>query len=432
MRKIFKHSVAIFLALIMLIGVVPIMASAEDATHQTGDLIQFGYYPQSKVRDQSTIDRLDAMTKKWVSYDYYSGTGNREDCNMVPSDFMQYADINDHGIKYRAVKFTKYRPKFTGGFAGTSEDNSFQDDGAYYINRVNYFKYEPLYWKVLDASTGLVVCDTIIDSQPYKNFICEIDGQIYGEKAKTIFASNWEHSSLREWLNDDFFNTAFITTAMKNSIQTLTRENESTISGKLFACNPTTDKITLLTYWDVSNSDYGFDSNESRQKKYTDYAVCQGFDTSASGSSWWLRTSGFSSRAAIVASNGVRDDYNGRVDETYRGVVPAMNLVSLDKFSRMSVSVEGAKLDYKGSKTLAPEITTIDNSSYTVSYSSDSPSVTVDENGKVYGAKTGSANITVTVTDQKGHSVSDTCKVDVEYTWWQWIIRIVLFGWIWY
>lgn len=97
-----------------------------------------------------------------------------------------------------------------------------------------------------------------------------------------------------------------------------------------------------------------------------------------------------------------------------------------------SVSIESVTMDYKSSKTLTPEITATDGAEYTVTYSSDSKNVTVDENGKIYGAKKGSANITVTVTDTNGNVVTDTCKVTVEYAWWQWLIKIVLFGWIWY
>lgn len=97
-----------------------------------------------------------------------------------------------------------------------------------------------------------------------------------------------------------------------------------------------------------------------------------------------------------------------------------------------SVSLGDVSMDYKSSKTLTSEITADDGAEYTVTYSSDSMNVTVDENGKIYAAKRGTASITVTVTDSQGNVVTDTCKVTVEYTWWQWIIKIVLFGWIWY
>lgn len=98
-----------------------------------------------------------------------------------------------------------------------------------------------------------------------------------------------------------------------------------------------------------------------------------------------------------------------------------------------SVSVGDITLNYKKSATITPIIDADEGAEYTVTYTSSNPSVArVDENGKVYGAKRGSADITVTVTDSNGNTVTDTCKVNVTYVWWQWIIVIVLFGWIWY
>lgn len=98
-----------------------------------------------------------------------------------------------------------------------------------------------------------------------------------------------------------------------------------------------------------------------------------------------------------------------------------------------SVSVSNVSLVYKSSTTLNPQISADAGVKYTVSYSSSNPSVaSVDANGKITTKDTGSATITVTVTDEFGNTVSDTCNVEVKYNWWQWIIVIVLFGWIWY
>ena len=107
-------------------------------------------------------------------------------------------------------------------------------------------------------------------------------------------------------------------------------------------------------------------------------------------------------------------------------VIPALGKVN-------SVSVSDVALDYKASTTITPSIVVDSGVKYTVTYSSSDPSVaSIDANGKVVAGKTGSATITVTVTDEFGNTVSDTCKVNVSYNWWQWILVIVLFGWIWY
>ncbi|MBQ8015361.1 MAG: Ig-like domain-containing protein [Clostridia bacterium] len=63
-------------------------------------------------------------------------------------------------------------------------------------------------------------------------------------------------------------------------------------------------------------------------------------------------------------------------------------------------------------------------------YVSSDPSVAkVDENGRVTGVKTGKAVITATV---EGTDNSVSCEVTVKYAWWQWIIRILLLGFLWY
>lgn len=61
--------------------------------------------------------------------------------------------------------------------------------------------------------------------------------------------------------------------------------------------------------------------------------------------------------------------------------------------------------------------------------SSNEKVATVDDEGNVYAAGTGSATITVKSADG---IVNETVEVTVSYTVLQWIIVIVLFGWIWY
>ena len=326
-------------------GVVPalnlsVSSSASDGTgsndsvftgtEATGSIINFGSYPQSKVTDSATISALDSITKNWKSYNYYSGTGELDNGNMASSDYMLYADFLYGGEKYRAVTFSEYRPYCT----GYTQSNTYQDDNGYYTNNIYYFKYEPLKWRVLDAVTGLVVCDSIIDSQAYNNYILYSGSEYWGDSNKMHYASNWEYSSLREWLNTDFYNTAFSKT-QQGRIKELTRENKSTYNSK-YDSNPTSDKITLLSYDEASNTSYGFSSANSRYRKGTDYAECQGLyvynssGVSYDGNSWWrLRSPHYSGSAAGVGTDGWADDgyyYYCGVYLTGRGVVPALNL----------------------------------------------------------------------------------------------------------
>lgn len=301
-------------------------------TEATGTVINFGSYPQSKVTDSATISALDSVTKNWKSYNYYSGTGNRDDGNMISSDYMKYADIVFNGSKYRAVTFSEYRPYYT-GYTFSSSNSTHQDDNGYYTGNIYYFKYEPLKWHVLNADTGLIVCDSAIDSQPYNNYVLYADDEYWGDSNKKHYASNWEYSSLRAWLNNEFYNTAFSKT-QQDRIKELTRENKSPWNSK-YDSNPTSDKITLLSYDEASNASYGFSPSQSfdtaRRRKGTDYAKCQGLYVYAGiyrgNFSWWLRSPLGSDDAAEVGYDGWANyDYYCRVYVTTYGVVPALNL----------------------------------------------------------------------------------------------------------
>ncbi len=355
----------VILTVCMLLGVAPmggldltVTGSAADgidwSTKNTGDTITYGSYPQSEVTDSDLITAIEEAGESiaWVDYNYYAGTGSEDDGEMNPvAKMMLYKDISYNGSKYRAVKLNQYRPWRAGD--KSSKDFSLQNNKGYYTDNTYYFKYEPLTWRVLDPSEGYVMCNQIIDSQAYQNFIYWNEEKFdhYNSTDCTAYASDWVTSSLREWLNDDFYNAAF-TSEEKEQIGTSYLENKSRYSSKYDSAD-TYDKIFPISYNDAINSAYGFNSSEdasdtARQLKGTDYAKCQGLwvynyeDSIYNGlSGWWLRSPHGSYSASAVNCDGLADCTEScPVGVTNSGIVPAF------KFNPKSIIIHSHTLSH--------------------------------------------------------------------------------------
>lgn len=359
-------------------GVVPAFKfNPKTPTLAKGSKIEFGSYPQSEVTDADEVAKLEADSENylWVSYKYYSGTGNSTDGEMEPGDFMLYKDFYSGGEMFRAVTFSEYRPGTGGGLKGDVFSN--QKDNGYHPNNVYYFKYEPLTWRVLDPDEGYVMCDNIIDSQSYQNFVIRKDDKLYNSKDFTNYVSDWETCSLRQWLNKTFYNTAF-SREEKMLIGTTFLENNSP-DGTWFGTD-TGDKIFILSFDDVINSAYGFDSSksefdEARKLKGTDYSKCQGVYISQGYPHWWLRTPGDAEAVYLVSSYGWAALGLG-VYGTGVGVVPALKLnpkavdVSVVYDLDGGAWAEGytAPTSYKSNETLAlPTAENVVRAGYTFS-----------------------------------------------------------------
>lgn len=359
-------------------GVVPAFKfNPKTPTLAKGSKIEFGSYPQSEVTDADEVAKLEADSENylWVSYKYYSGTGNSTDGEMEPGDFMLYKDFYSGGEMFRAVTFSEYRPGTGGGIKGDSYSN--QRENGYHPNKVYYFKYEPLTWRVLDPDEGYIMCDNIIDSQSYQNFVIRKDGKLYNSKDFTNYVSDWETCSLRQWLNKTFYNTAF-SREEKMLIGTTFLENNSP-DGTWFGTD-TGDKIFILSFDDVINSAYGFDSSisefdKARKLKGTDYSKCQGVYISLGYPHWWLRTPGNAEAVYLVSSYGWAALGQG-VYGTGVGVVPALKLnpkavdVSVVYDLDGGAWAEGytAPTSYKSNETLAlPTAENVVRAGYTFS-----------------------------------------------------------------
>ncbi len=321
----------------------------ENVNFEVGDYIYYGTYPQTDVTE-SLGDTLNSQPGTWVSYKYYIGndyiTG---DGTMKPEDYMEYIDVQYNGMDYRGVRFVKYRPHVT--TLSSSEKNSVQDENGYLTNRIYWFRFEPIKWRILDPSSGLVVCDSIIDSQAYhnyKNWLSPTGAnwayKTYGDDGN-YFANNYYHSSIRHWLNNDFYNTAF-SDEQKSNINTTKLNNECNktldgISGyEEYDSASSDDKVFLLSYDDAINSNYGFDPDigncdMARKPLGTDYAKCQGLclypDTKSLNlySICWLRTPTDDSECACAFWDSGRVATIAETARTDIGVCPALYLSQL-------------------------------------------------------------------------------------------------------
>lgn len=363
MERIFKRTFAVILVAVMLLSVAPMgeiadwfAARAAAASYQ---YIQYGNYPQSRETNSSVISTLNAKAgsiSTWNSYGYYSGTGSWNDGQMTAKDYMKYKDVVVGGVKYRGVYFSSYRPYLTGY---RNSDGTYQDDNGYYTGKSYWFRYEPLTWRVLDSSTGLVLCENIIDSQAYNNYILYSSNEYYGNASKTYYANNYYYSSIRKWLNDDFYNTTFTDTQKKNIETTHLNNNCYSSSYPQYNAPASDDKVFLLSYDEERNSSYGFSSSAAtydtaRRAQGTDYAKCQGLWVSTSSSYygnswWWLRSPYHNSRYACGVNFDGYSGHRNYVSSADGGVRPALKLSHL----KSDISQSGISSSNSGSAVSA-------------------------------------------------------------------------------
>ena len=103
---------------------------------------------------------------------------------------------------------------------------------------------------------------------------------------------------------------------------------------------------------------------------------------------------------------------------------------TLKAVQSVSIDKTALELDYKDSASLNASVEPADAVDKQIHWtSSDTEVATVDQEGNVHAAGRGTAVITAESAD--GYAKS-TCEVKVGYSFKQWLIKILLFGWIWY
>ena len=194
--------------------------------------------------------------------------------------------------------------------------------GSYEQDNVTSNGEEAIEWIVLDVVNGkaLLLSKYALDCQPYNTEYVNV---------------TWETCTLRNWLNSDFYNTAF-NASEKTKIQSTTLVNANNPNCGTNGGNNTTDKVFLLSLSDINNTNYGFassyfDDDVARRCQPTAYAKAQGCFTSTTsgyeGNCWWwrLRSPGdYSNSAAEVRYDGYVDYCGGFVNNDNSGVRPVL------------------------------------------------------------------------------------------------------------
>ena len=348
--KTIKRILSVFFIVLLLVTSVPAAgfeglfatkAEAADmkktiSSMSVGETVTFGSYPQTDVTSDMGAELSNAApdTDDWTSYNYYY--------DGKQSDYMKYYDITYKGSRYRGVYFTKYRPNYW-----NDTFSEYQSKNGYNTGNVYWFRYDPLTWRILDPSTGYVICEDIIDSQAFNNeyyfngtydIFCRT--VYYNDETYTNYANNWEYSTIRTWLNESFFVTAFSSSERRQIPCTkLTTPLFSSSPSDYDVCE-TGDYVFLPSYQDMTNSSYLFlsdisDYNMIRRAHSSDYAKSQGVWVSKSyrdknsmyASYYRLRSAGngYEYTDGVDPSGECGDlDFSWNAFNTFSGIRPAL------------------------------------------------------------------------------------------------------------
>jgi hypothetical protein len=252
-------------------------------------LVHFGTYPQTLASPQAVATMSDTPG---VDGYYISSYDNERYAKVIADPY--------------AATYT-----FTNGDA--------IDVGTPY-----YFRVDPIAWRVLDQSNkteSFLVADLVLDFGPFDNQ-----------------ENDWVTSDLRDWLNDTFYNTAFLPAEQQKIVAT-TLVHDTTSPPIVNSQQPDTiDSVFLLSYADLIDPNHRFHPDPTnydceRTAATSDYArtqhgILHTYDDVFGYAFWWSRSAGGHRIGPVdqVTYVGTRGMiwYDGAYDHDYIGIRPAI------------------------------------------------------------------------------------------------------------
>lgn len=307
-KKTIKRLLSLFLAAILCLS-QEVPALAENAAADG----------EEELKAYISNDRGASSTMKWP--EHYCWQGKRKE-DVSAWSYVYFGSYPQKEIKgaalTKAIVNASYDKNGNAWVSGVRYHRATENESEHGFNfgskTYRYFKWEKIRWRVLDGDgTYLaVMADQALDSRSYHSDYQNI---------------TWEKCTLRKWLNETFYQTAF-TAKERAAIGTAKVTNSKNADYSTKGGNNTSDKIYLLSLQEAGYRSIGFCENSgessSRQIKPTDYAYAMGADKDSSGyCEWWLRSPGhWQKDAAYVGGDGDISSYGSFVHIWGNGCVP--------------------------------------------------------------------------------------------------------------
>lgn len=252
----------------------------------SGITITLNEYEEETIYERVDEEGNPDPEGKYLLFGWYPQTVKSADVEIESYDDSTGYYLDSDGAYYmRATAAVTSDP--SGGIFDDFKDGTAITAGTEY-----YFKMEKLKWRILTenyegSGNALIVCDTIVDMVIYQSnyvhqdgyyYATDEDGTILTDPTATVgqgvnsnhqvYANNYEHSEIREYLNNTFYNTAFnaeeksyiVTTTVDNSFESIfggyAAESGYTEDTFNYECRDTQDNVFLLSLSDVNNTTY--------------------------------------------------------------------------------------------------------------------------------------------------------------------------------
>ncbi|MCR5698814.1 MAG: lipase family protein, partial [Treponemataceae bacterium] len=293
-----------------------------------------------------------------ANHDYKTFEGTSE----IPAVFFKFGDY-PQDAKAADIRLSP----------GTAANGYYIGSDGNYYEKIDsdYCKISPIIWRALNTKAGannyetigkaFLVAERCIDGG-IKWFENKNERTVNGNK---IYSANYEYSTIRAYLNglnganygapnysgSGFINKAFTDNARGLIYRTMVKndvESNKDHSGELgnrvenkHCCNNTQDKIFLLSAWEITDPDYGFNQRARdaedpvRMRNRTYYAGKKGAYSDGSGAHYWIRSIVAAYYGVVFyEKDQVRYCRQGHIDDgnfghedpskTDKGIVPAL------------------------------------------------------------------------------------------------------------